>query len=897
MPDRYSQSSSSGMFIRYVLFVTLSMLILAINAYIHAPRPRPSVSPPVSSREEPTAVAQADSQKDVGAPVTGAPEVGQAMDQAEGAVAEGTSPPQLPSEAASLAEDSAPEEPEPPLRFVTLGSLDPQSPYRMLVTLSNRGAGVIRIELNDRRYRATEVRHGYLGHLAGDDETAVDGCIVQVVGPGTPAEKAGLQPGDEIIALNDQPVGSWPQLNSRLRYTRPGQTVRLKVRRGEKVEETSVRLGRQPVEVIRPEWGAHASFLLTLESVDEHRLENQRRQLQELQDRAQRLRARVRESRNDPGALSRLAEQIRALEEEIDHVLGNPSVGEVRYQFAAATAAERVLDSLLQRVDIALVSTLELPKVGLRRLCWEITEATPDFVRFRRRLPSYGLEVEKIYQLAQVPGNERQTRSYPAYHLTLRLVVRNLWDRPRRVAYQLDGPNGLPTEGHWYAVKVGPGWGAYGLRDIAVAWEGGRWDLISCWRIAEGRPPLWREEHGQRIRYVGVDAQYFSVILLPQRSAPAAEWYYAAQPIRVGMVPHDRKNLTNTSCRLTTVEFPITADGGELVHEYQIFAGPKSPPLLSHYGLRNLVVYGWFWWVAIPMLWILHFLHDYVLFNYGLAIIALTVLVRLAMFPLSWKQALAAQKMQQIQPELRRIYEKYKNDPQQRLRAQQELFRKYNYNPLGGCLILLLQLPIFIGLYRALMVDVELRAAPLITDAIRWCSDLSAPDMLLDWSRFWSAIGWHWFNEGYGMFALGPYFNILPVLTIALFIWQQKALTPPPADEQAAMQQKVMTFMLIFMGILFYKVASGLCIYFIASSLWGLAERQFLPKIVPPREEAEPPVVKKSPPSKGKSWLEQLRSRLEVLSEEKERKKPTGAFGSRQLRRMLSKKSRKGQQP
>ena len=101
--------------------------------------------------------------------------------------------------------------------------------------------------------------------------------------------------------------------------------------------------------------------------------------------------------------------------------------------------------------------------------------------------------------------------------------------------------------------------------------------------------------------------------------------------------------------------------------------------------------------------------------------------------------------------------------------------------------------------------------------------------MLFDWSRFMPA----WFNAGVGMFGLGPYFNLLPVLTIILFIWQQKMFMPPAADEQAAMQQKMMKYMMIFMGLMFFKVASGLCIYFIASSLWGLGERRFLPKAAP----------------------------------------------------------------
>ena len=177
----------------------------------------------------------------------------------------------------------------------------------------------------------------------------------------------------------------------------------------------------------------------------------------------------------------------------------------------------------------------------------------------------------------------------------------------------------------------------------------------------------------------------------------------------------------------------------------------------------------------------LHFFYR-VVWNYGIAIILLTVLVRLCMFPLSRKQALGAQKMQELQPEIKRIQEKYKKDVEGRTRAQQELFRKHNYNPLSGCLVLFIQLPIFIGLYRSLQVDIELREAPLIAQAIRWCSNLAAPDMLFDW-HWWMPDS---FNAGQGMFYLGPYFNLLPILTIGLFIWQQKMFMPPPADEQAA---------------------------------------------------------------------------------------------------------------
>jgi YidC/Oxa1 family membrane protein insertase len=229
--------------------------------------------------------------------------------------------------------------------------------------------------------------------------------------------------------------------------------------------------------------------------------------------------------------------------------------------------------------------------------------------------------------------------------------------------------------------------------------------------------------------------------------------------------------------------------------------------------------------VARAMLAVLHFFYAMV-GNYGIAIVMLTVLVRGAMFPISFKQTQNMARMQALKPEMDRISEKYKGDMQKRSQAIQELYRKHNINPLGGCLPVFLQLPIFIGLYRALMVDVELRLSPLFSETIRWCSNLAAPDMFLNWS----GVMPEFVNNGIGIFGLGPYLNILPLVTVALFLVTQKMAMPPAETEQAIMQQKMMKWMTIFMGLLFYKVASGLCLYFIASSLWGIAERKMLGK-------------------------------------------------------------------
>jgi YidC/Oxa1 family membrane protein insertase len=205
----------------------------------------------------------------------------------------------------------------------------------------------------------------------------------------------------------------------------------------------------------------------------------------------------------------------------------------------------------------------------------------------------------------------------------------------------------------------------------------------------------------------------------------------------------------------------------------------------------------------------------------------LTVVVRGAMFPLGRKAAINAQKMQELQPELKRINELYKDNMEKRAKAMQEVYAKHNFKPLAGCLPMFIQLPIFIGLYRCLSVDISLRQAPLIP-GVDWASNLAAPDQLINWSSWMPE-----FIAGRGTGWLGPYFNILPMVTVGLFLLQQKILMPKATDEQTRMTQNMMQIMTIFMGVLFFKVPSGLCIYFITSSAWSLVERQLVKRMMP----------------------------------------------------------------
>jgi YidC/Oxa1 family membrane protein insertase len=325
--------------------------------------------------------------------------------------------------------------------------------------------------------------------------------------------------------------------------------------------------------------------------------------------------------------------------------------------------------------------------------------------------------------------------------------------------------------------------------------------------------------------------------------------------------------------RVVTEPIQLDKPGDEVTHRYLLYNGPVKVRLLGQFSgaaavddklreyyendlhLRTLTDYGKYSvWTDLlifctnMMHGILGFLHR-VIPNYGLCIILLTFIVRGAMHPISRRQAQTSLRMQQMAPEIQKLKEKYKGDRQALGMAQMELYRKHGVNPMGGCLVVLLQMPIFLGLYYALGESIHLRLAPFL-----WIENLAAPDMLIWWSE---KIPWISTPDSHGsLLYLGPYFNLLPVIAVAFMIVQQSMLTPPPADEQQAMQYKMMKYMMIFFGIMFYKVAAGLCVYFIVSSIWGLAERKLLPK-------KKPLTPGETPETKTSSILQKLKERME----------------------------------
>lgn len=746
--------------------------------------------------------------------------------------------------------------PQEPQQRVTIGSADPESDYVMLVTANNRGGVIERIELNNPRFRELEARRegrGYPGELAVTDAPA-GGVIVNAVGAGTPAAAAGLKVGDRITAIKTgagepTPVTSVLEWNAALRGddARIGDKWSLEIQTA--AGETATRevtLAPIPLSLVAPEFEGSGTAAQPL---------SMRLTLQSLWDASQ----------ATPQLIGEIPAATSLMDYLTDGAEGGVVVGRLPEDNPLYLAGLRPGD-YISKVDSTAVSdaaTLreylagvasgsllrieygsdpvglayvqlpyEMPQLQLHNVTWKVSQPAENVVEFRYLDAQQQLEFVKRFTLAKkadVDAARRGEELPPIYHLTMDMEIINHGPK-RELVYQIDGFNGLPTEGFWYSSKIARGWfEGVGARDVMMEFEDRSPDLIGAPRIDKyddlptpgGEAPL---------RSISTDARYFATSLIPLRENPNEIWFDRALAVRVGMPRSESKEsqLTNTSFRLLSTK-TVLEPGGSVSRSFRLFTGPKSNGLLEdpEYNLSELVYYGWpIWGIFAKVLQaVLHFIYG-IIPNYGVAILLLTVMVRGAMYPLSRRNALGAQKMQMLQPEIRRLNEKYKNNPQEKMRQTQELFRKHNYHPLGGCLVLFLQLPIFIGLYRALMLDVELRQAPLIPGFTAWCDNLAAPDMLFDWSN-WSFMpdflvsttGW-----------LGPYFNLLPIITIGLFIAQQKILMPPALDDQQRMQQKVMKYMMVFFAFMFFRVPSGLCLYFIASSLWGLAERKLLPK-------------------------------------------------------------------
>jgi YidC/Oxa1 family membrane protein insertase len=329
-------------------------------------------------------------------------------------------------------------------------------------------------------------------------------------------------------------------------------------------------------------------------------------------------------------------------------------------------------------------------------------------------------------------------------------------------------PNRSPVDSGVWTLTVGPGLGTIAteqkenkdvLRAIALTPAGGGLNG----RIEVLKPGT----HAGPYRWIGIDNRYFLAALLPSPE-------------------HFNEARTEESAKLvlTAKAQSIRPNGGTFTWEVPYYLGAKGQTWLSRYGmgLERAIDFGFFSWIGRKMLEALERLHG-MTSNWGWAILILTLILQVLLFPLTWKSLKAAAAMKKLQPEIAKLQQKYADDSQKLSAATMELYKAKGANPLGGCLPMLLQMPIFIALFNALRNSWELHGA----EWIFWIKDLSAKD---------------------------PYY-VLPIVMGGLMFLQSKM--NPPAGDPA--QQKIMMFMPLIFTFMFMNFPSGLVLYWLTNSL------------------------------------------------------------------------------
>jgi YidC/Oxa1 family membrane protein insertase len=288
---------------------------------------------------------------------------------------------------------------------------------------------------------------------------------------------------------------------------------------------------------------------------------------------------------------------------------------------------------------------------------------------------------------------------------------------------------------------------------------------------------------GPDVSWVGLESKYFIAAMIPE------------QPALTGfVVSKDDRNLVSAGLEGPKNTIPSGQAG---IFRYTMYIGPKDHSILKAegVGLENSINFGsWIKWLALPLLIILKLIYQYV-HNYGVAIIILTILVKVVFWPLGNMSYKSMKEMQKLQPQMKALRDKYKDDKAKMQQETMALYKRHKVNPMSGCLPMVIQLPVFLGLYKALLYSIELRHSPLFF----WIQDLSAKD---------------------------PYY-ITPIVMGATMFLQQK-MSPTPGGNE--IQAKMMMWMPVIFTFLFLNFPSGLVIYWLFNNILSIGQQYYINK-------------------------------------------------------------------
>ncbi|MEP2775166.1 MAG: membrane protein insertase YidC [Luteolibacter sp.] len=360
---------------------------------------------------------------------------------------------------------------------------------------------------------------------------------------------------------------------------------------------------------------------------------------------------------------------------------------------------------------------------------------------------------------------------------------------------------------------------------------------------------LITSEPGTIIEYAGVTDQFFTTVIRPAKHADTPVWG-KPQQIRLS---NDSKSLPAVRAAISLPPVSL-APGSPVSFEYSIFTGPKANTMLRKLdntdgagdGWGDMMQYGFFSPVSRFLNFVLNNLHAVLAKistheSWGLAIICLTLIVRIIIWPLHAKSTHSMKRMSKLQPKMKELKEKYADDPNKLNTEMMGLYRKYGINPLGGCLPMFIQIPIFFGFFRMLDYAVELRNQPFL-----WVDDLSQPDTV--------AV------------LAGIPINLLPIVMAGTSAIQM-AMMPKTGDK---MQQRIMMFMPLMFFFFCYNYASALALYWTTQNIFSIGQTFLMNKI------PEPELVARKDGGK-KSWVQRMAEKQADMQKlQKERGKGGG---------------------
>ena len=340
----------------------------------------------------------------------------------------------------------------------------------------------------------------------------------------------------------------------------------------------------------------------------------------------------------------------------------------------------------------------------------------------------------------------------------------------------------------------------------------------------------------KNVELAGVCDQFFTIAL--QTKQPyASSLVSSPYDIRFADV---EKPLQGVSAHLRLPGESL-GQGEQKKISYQIYMGPKNNNMLRKMGEKwgNIMNYGWFSPISRLLNWVLHWIHQVIAkvsdtWSWGISIVLLTLCVRTAIWPLYNKSNRSMKRMAKLKPEMDKIKEKYPDDPTRMNQEVMKLYKKYGVNPIGGCLPMLLQIPIFFGFYRMLQYAVELRHEPFLW----WVQDLSQPD----------TIG----------HVMGLPINLLPII-MTLTSFAQMAMMPKTGDK---MQQRLMMFMPFMFLFFCYSFASALALYWTTQNLFTIFQTWLTAKLPEPQLKEKPEDPTKP---KKKGFMERMIEKQEEL--------------------------------